>query len=408
MFELWLVWRYMSSSSGKFFNLVTCLSILGMALGVAALVVVMSVVSGFETTLREAVVDVTGHVFVIKRYEALDPLSELEAKLKKIVPEIVSMVPFVHVEGLAAHKGRIGGIIVEGFDPEALDKTLNLRHRVVEGEFNLGTGSEPLPPVLVGRGLAEKLNIKVGEQLSIVLPKNSPTAKILGFTPRLKKFLVKGIIDLGMYEYDTRFLLTSSKAAQELGGIGTSFTGVRIKLTKADLARSASFAISSELGPGYVTRDWLESNHNLFEAIRLEKVVIFIVLLFMTVAACFNISSTLFISVLRRYGDISILRTLGARRMRLVRFFSLQGLVIGAFGSAFGLILGMSLCLIVKYTDFIYVPAEIYHLRHLPIEFRPLDLLSIAVVCFILCFISTLAPAFKGARLNPVEGLRYD
>jgi lipoprotein-releasing system permease protein len=381
---------------------------LGMGLGVAALVVVMSVVSGFETTLRNAVVDVTGHIYLIRRNDAPDSMGDLEKKLHKIVPQITSMLAFVQVQGLAAHKGRIGGVVVEGFDTKNVESTLNLRHRVIEGRFNLGSGLESEPPILVGRGLAEKLNIKVGEELSIVLPKTSPTAKILGFTPRLKKFLVAGVIDLGMYEYDARLLMTSAKAAQDLGGIGNSFSGLRIKLSDADLARQASFNISNELGAGYVIRDWLEANHNLFEAIKLEKKVIFLVMLFMTIAACFNISSTLFISVLRRYGDISVLRTMGAKKSGMIKFFSLQGLIIGAFGSLIGLGIGVGVCLVVKYTDFIYVPAEIYHLRRLPIEFRFLDIFLIVAVSFLLCFISTLAPALKGAKLNPIEGLKYD
>jgi lipoprotein-releasing system permease protein len=193
-----------------------------------------------------------------------------------------------------------------------------------------------------------------------------------------------------------------------LAGLGDIYTGVRILLTDDKYAREASFKFSTELGMNYLSRDWLESNHNLFEAIKLEKVVIFVILMFMTIAACFNISSTLFVSVLRRYGDISILKTLGATRSRLIRFFSLQGLVIGAIGSFGGLILGGILCLVVAKSNFIYVPAEIYHVRHLPVEMRMTDLVMIMVVSMILCFLSTLAPAFRGARLNPVEGLKYD
>jgi len=408
MFELWVVWRYMRTRKGQFFNLVSVLAMLGMVFGVAALVVVMSVVSGFESTLKEAVVDVTGHVLLLKRGEPLDPLDKLEPKLRKIVPQILSLAPFVHVEGIVANNGKIASIVVEGFDPSTVEKTLRLSPRIVSGHFDLGTGLETEPPIMVGIGLAEKLGVKVGDSIAVVLPKNAATVKVLGFATRLKTFKVAAIIDLGMYEYDTRFMLTSAKAAQDLAGLGNIYTGVRIKLTQDKLAREASFKLSTELGLNYVSRDWLEVNHNLFEAIKLERVVIFVILLFMTVAACFNISSTLFVSVLRRYGDISVFKTLGASRGRLVRFFSLQGLVIGALGSFGGLILGGLLCLFVAKTNFIYVPAEIYHVRHLPVEMRIADLALIMVVSMLLCFLSTLAPAFRGAALNPVEGLKYD
>lgn len=408
MFELWVTWRYMVRRRGQFFNLVSILAILGMALGVATLVVVMSVVSGFESTLKSAVIDVTGHILVIKRGEALDPLNEFEPRLRKLIPQIDSLTPFVHVEGIAAHKGKISSVVVEGFEPLSVEKTLRLSPRLISGKFTLGTGDELIAPVIVGSALAQKLNIHVGEELNIVQPKNAPTVKVLGFSSHLKKFIVAGIIDLGMYEYDSRFLLTSTRAAQELAGIGNVFTGVRIKLKDDREVRDASFKLTTELGLNYLVRDWLEINHNLFEAIKLEKVVIFIVLLFMTIAACFNISSTLFVSVLRRYGDISILKTLGATKKRLVRFFSFQGLLVGIMGSFLGLGLGSLVCLLVAKTNFIYIPAEIYHVHHLPVEMRTTDLMMIMAASFILCFLSTLAPALKGARLNPVEGLKYD
>ena len=410
MFEMWIVWRYMRTRKGQFFNLVSVLAMMGMILGVAALVVVMAVVSGFETTLRNAVVDVTGHVLLLKRGEPLDPLATLEPKLRKIVPQIQSVAPFVHVEGIVANKGKIASIVVEGFDPATVERTLRLSPRMVSGKFDLGTGLEPKSPIVVGVGLAEKLGLKTGDEVAVVLPKNAATVKVLGFATRLKTFKVAGIVDLGMYEYDTRFMLTSAKAAQDLEGLGNVYTGLRIRLSdnSAEAARDASFKLSTELGLNYISRDWLEVNHNLFEAIKLEKIVIFVILLFMTVAACFNISSTLFVSVLRRYGDISVLKTLGATRGRLLRFFSLQGLVIGGLGSFLGLVVGALLCLFVAKTNFIYVPAEIYHVRHLPIEMRFSDLVMIMAASMLLCFLSTLAPAFRGARLNPVEGLKYD
>ncbi|MDZ4677865.1 MAG: FtsX-like permease family protein [Oligoflexia bacterium] len=398
----------MKTRRGQFFNLVSILSIIGMALGIGTLVVVLSVISGFESAIKNAVVDVTGHILLLKRGAPLDPLSELEPRLQKLVPQITSTTPFVHVEGMVAHKGKLGGVVVEGFEPNDVEKTLTLRPRLVKGDFNLGTGLEKFPPVIIGQALAEKFELQIGDEVSVVLPKNNSTMKVLGFSARLKKFKVAGIMDMGMHQYDTRFMLTSAKAAQDLGGLGPVYTGLRIKLTDADLARDASFLISTELGLMYLTRDWVESNHNLFAAIKLERIVIFIVMLFMTVAACFNIASTLFISVLRRYGDISVFKTMGATQARLVRFFSLQGMVLGALGSILGIALGLSVCLVIAKTNFIYVPAAVYHLNRLPVEVRMIDIIMILASSFLLCFLSTLAPAIKGAKLHPVEGLKYD
>ena len=408
MFDLWIAWRYIARVRGRFFNMTSSLAVVGMALSVAALVIVMGVISGFETTLRNAVVDVTGHLHLIKRGEPIfEPMDTFIPKLKKIVPAIESVAPFVHVEGMIAHRGRIAGVGVEGFEPQSVGRTLNLRDRIVDGKFDLGTGLERVPPIVIGKGLAKKLQIKIGDEINVILPKNSPSSKVTGFKSVVKKFKVVGLIDLGMYQYDTRFLITSAKAAQDLGGIGPYYLGVRIKLTDPNLAADASFKLSTELSQ-FVSRDWMESNYNLFSAIKLEKVVIFIVVLFITIAACFNIASTLFISVLRRFGDISILKTLGATQFRLMKFFTLQGLAIGFVGTTLGIFLGLVISFIIAKTNIIYVPPEVYHLSRLPIEIRFVDLGLVILASMLLCFVATLAPARRGAKLNPIEGLRYD
>jgi len=409
MFEAWIVWRHLRSKNRKFFNLVSSLAILGMTLGVASLITTMAVLSGFETTLHRAVVDITGHMLIIRRGEPLNNLDQLVPRLKALVPELESVAPFVQVEGMLANHSKITGVVINGFEPEAFDKTLNLKDRVVRGKFNLDAGTAERPAVLAGRALAEKMGFGVGDEITVVLPRNNPSAKGgLGFTPRLKKFLVTGILDLGMYEYDSRFLITSSRAAQELAGLGPIFTGARVKFTSPDIAPIANSRFASELGLGYYIKDWTEVSPNLFKAISIEKRVIFVVLLFMTLAACFNISSTLFVSVLRRYGDISIFRVLGASHAKLMRIFSLQGLVIGVLGSLGGIALGLILCFIVAHTDLVHIPPEVYHLRRLPVEIRLADLVATGIAAFLLCFISTLAPASRGAKLDPVEGLKYE
>lgn len=403
-----MAWRYMRSRRSNFFNLVSILSIVGLALGVATLTIVTSVVNGFEVTLRKSVIDVSGHIWLLKLGGPLDPLDKLLPRVKKILPELQTAAPYVHVDGMVPHKGKIAGVAIEGFDPQNLEKTLPLKERLTSGSFDLGTGQEAVPPVIVARGLSEKLNIKVGEQITIALPKNSPTTRIVGFIPRAKKFKVVGIVDLGMYQYDSRFILTSVKAARDLGGLGNVYTGLRLKLSDYELAQKGSFALATELGPTYISRDWYELNQNLFSAIELERIVIFIVFLFMTVAACFNVSSTLFISVLRRFGDLSILKTLGASRKKLQRLFSIQGIFLGVLGAVIGLVLGISMCFIIAHTNLLFVPAEIYHVRRLPIDIRFFDLFLIVSISLALCFLSTVAPARRAARLDPIEGLRYD
>jgi lipoprotein-releasing system permease protein len=183
---------------------------------------------------------------------------------------------------------------------------------------------------------------------------------------------------------------------------------VRVRLTAPEHSREAGFKISSELGQPYWSRDWFDSNYNFFSAIEIEKIVIFIVLSFMIIVASFNISSTLFVSVLKRYQDISILKTLGAKQVTIVKIFVLQGLFMGMFGSVLGLIVGISLSKFVSRSSIINIPPDIYKFDHLPVEFRLADLLLILLVSFVICLISTLIPALRGAKLNPIEGLKYE
>lgn len=408
MLELWLTWKLVKSHGSDFFNPVTILALVGMALGVAALVTVMGVVSGFQHTLESAVTDVTGHILLIRRGEALDNLEQLLPRIKKIAPQIESTTPFVHVEGLVAGKGKIAGVVIQGLETENYKRTLNLEGRLVEGELNLGSGLEEFPPVVIGKGVKNKLGLEVGEILNIVLPKVSHSQGGPGFAPQLKKFKIVGVLDLGMYEYDSRFVLTSSRAAQKLAGIGPFFTGLRLKLNRADQASRVASDLSSDLGLNYFVRDWMESHYNLFEAIKLEKVVIFFVLLFMTIAACFNVASTLFISVLRRTHDIAILKTIGAKRGRIAKFFTLQGVILGVLGNIFGVSLGLVVCWVITHTNWIDVPPEIYHLNKLPVDIRWKDMLMIFIASLALCILSTWGPARRAARLMPIEGLRYE
>lgn len=406
MLELWWAYRTFIGNRQRFMNPVSFLSLTGMILGVAALIVVMSVVSGFQTTLTSAVTDITGHLLIIKRGEPLDKLEVLLPKMKKIVPDIVAATPFVQVEGMVATKGKISGVVVQGLDLQTSDQALDLKHRLVEGTYNLRSLPNEISPAVIGKGLKDKMSINVGDVVSIVLPKNSPGVKKTGFVPQIKKFKIVGVVNLGMYDYDSRYVLTSSSGAQQLAGIGPFFTGLRVKIKDEKQAGRASFDLSSELGYQYLVRDWMESHYNLLTAIEHEKVVIFIVLLSITIAACFNIASTLFISVIRKTQDIAIMKAFGTSSMRILRFFSLQGMFLGIGGSLLGLILGLSLCFILTHTNIFYVPPEIYHLSHLPVEIRWFDIMTIMGACLTLCFISTLAPALKAARMIPVQGLR--
>lgn len=406
--DVWLVWRYMTGRAGQFFNFSTVLAIIGMALGVGTLVLVMAVFSGFEASLRNAIVDITGHLYLSRRGGVLDPMEELGQKVRKLVPSVKSMTPYVLIEGMVPFKGKIAGVLFEGHEPDTVNETLKLKDRIIEGRFDLGTGKEKMPNIIVGKGLAADLGIGVGDVLPVVVPTRSPTSRVVGLQPRLKRFKVVGLIDLGMYKYNKRYLLAAAPAVQKLGALKGRYQGVRIKLDDYRKSRDASDILSTELGYKYYSRDWFDQKRNLFQAVALERKAIFVILLFLTIAACFNIASTLFISVVRRYGDISVLKTLGATRGRLVRFFSVQGMFIGIIGSIAGVFVGWLGIGFLTKTSLFRVPDKVYDLSRWPVELGLQDVVITLVVSFLLCFLSTLIPAIRGSRFNPIEGLRYE
>ncbi len=407
-FQLWMAWRYLFS--GKAFRgEILALSLLGLALGVAALVVAMAVVSGYQSTLRRAVIDVTGHILAVGPGPLPNRGADLAQKMRPLIEDsLVAQTPFIHLEAIVAHQGQVSGVFIEGLDLDSFDQVLNLEPRLREGRF-LKEAAEPVAEAMIGQGLAKRLDLKVGDEIRLVIPVSSGLEGS-GFRSRMARFRVVGVLDLGRHDYNLRYVAVEMGRAQDFAQVGDHITGFRLKLRSADLARPVSLALSHEFGRGLWARDWQEINRSLFEAAALEKVVIFIVLSLMIVAASFTVASTLLISVVRRYRDISLLKAMGATGTDIRRMFTYQGLLIGLLGSVLGLVLGLVACWVFMWAVefFDLFPAEVYKLDSIQLDLRPLDLLATVAACILVCFLATLAPARKGAKLSPVEGLRYE
>jgi lipoprotein-releasing system permease protein len=406
-FHLDLVVRFVASGR-RLLNLPSMMALIGMALGVASLTVAMAVVSGFESTLKSAIVDVFGHVMVVKRGEKSRDLASVMTSVREAVPGVVAHTPFVNIEGLMVGGGKLSGILIQGMDPKTIDDVLNVRSRVIEGQYTLQS-RDGTPVALVGKALAKRFELKVGEAFKVVLPAPSRSDSS-GFSPRVQTYVLAGILDLGKAEYDERTVMTDLRSAQELAGIGDNFSGIRLKLKDSDDAMAASLALSRELGPQFWTMDWSEVNKNLFEAVKIERIAIFFVILIMVIAASFNIASNLFVSVLQRYGDISILRAMGFSRRDVARVFMYQGLFFGLLGTFAGLVLGLILSWLFVFAQnyMVLMPVEAYRLDRIGVELRAVDLVMIVVASILVCLLSTLVPARRGSRLDPVEGLRYE
>lgn len=403
-----MVWRYIKAGH-RGLSLTTILSLVGMTIGVASLVVGMAVLSGYESTLKKTVTDVVGHVLVMKTVRSQDDKTNLVEEVRPHVEGLEAATPFAYLEAVLAHGGTVSGVVVEGVDPNTVHQVLNLKSRLIQGDFDLSLNDAGVAGVVVGKGVFKNFGLELGDVFRVVMPV-SDGLNTEAFKPRLRKFRVTGVLDMGRHDYDTRYIISDLKEAQAFAQIGDRVSGYRLRLKDENKAQEASLRITNNLGYGYWARDWRDVNRNLFDAVQLEKIVIFLVLLIIVIAASFNISSTLFVSVIQRFNDISVLKTLGANRRFVLRIFTFQGLFIGILGAFFGLLLGLLAC-----QGFIWaqeawglIPGDIYKLDHVDLELRWLDLLAIAGSSMLICFISTLAPARRGAKLSPVEGLRYE
>lgn len=378
-----------------------------MCIGVASLVVSMAVFSGYVSTLEKTVQDAVGHILIIKRGAA-----DQNEMLKEIQPMIrgrQSETPFILAEAILAHQGKINGVVVEGVDLDTVHDVLNLRDRVIAGSFDLSSKGKGEPNVLIGKGIAAKFNLKVGDIFRIVIPL-STEFQAASFRPKLGKFRVAGIVNFGRYDFDTRYVVMSIAQVQDFAEMGKKITGYRFKIDDPYKAREISAEIGNKFGSVYWSRDWQEVNRNLFEAAKLEKAVLFVVLMILVVAAAFNIANTLFVSVVQRYRDISVLKTLGATNGFVRSIFIAQGLMVGAVGATLGITVGLLLCRLVEWAQVRWqlVPAEVYKLDHINLDVQITDLLVIVGVSLLICFIATMVPSRRGSRISPVEGLRYE
>ena len=406
MTAAWLAFRYFGSWR-RFFTLTTVLAVLGMTIGVASLVVSMAVFSGYVSTLEKTVQDAVGHLLVLKRGAA--DQSEMLKDITPLVDGLIGQTPFVYSEAILAHKGKISGILIEGIDEDTVDSVLNLKDRVIAGKLEFVRRPGGLPKVLIGKGIAQRFNLGVGDQVNLVVPL-SAEYQASSFRPKLAKFEIAGVINYGRYDFDSRYVVMQISQAQEFVELGKRITGYRLKIKDPFKARGIVLDIGNKFGPTYWARDWLEVNRNLFEAARLEKTVLFFVLMILVVAAAFNIANILFISVVQRYRDISVLKTMGAPNRMIRRIFIAQGLIVGAVGALSGISIGLILCRVFEWLQYRYqlIPAEVYKLDHINLQVRFWDLLAILGATLAVCFVATLVPSRRGAKISPVEGLRYE
>jgi lipoprotein-releasing system permease protein len=397
---LWLAYRFLKASHSTLLSPTGLISLLGLIIGVASLVVSLSVVSGFETTLKQSIIDVAGDVQIYNFEPEALPLEEI----KKLAPDLKNYTSFFSVEGVAAFNGQVKGIFIQALNPQSVNEVLNLKKRVVEGDFDLTQEG-----LVLGRTLAQKMGVKVGDLFNVIVPLKNELVPG-DFKRIILPFKVSGVINFGKYEFDERLLLANEQFLRSRGLLKQRAPGMILKLQDSEKARWTADRLMTHLSGRARVRDWKEFSENLFEAVKIERAVIFFIILVIVIAAAFNVSITQYINVVRKYADISILKTMGVSKKNLILIFCCQGLLMSCLGLIFGFTLGFVLSSGFELLEVYYdvLPSSVYKIDQIDLHLRAWDAFYIIASTLFVCLISSVAPAVKGASLPPVEGLRYD
>ena len=415
-YEFFISLRYLKAKRKQaFISLITWISIGGVAVGVTALIVVISVMGGMQEDLRNKILGTNSHVVVLSNEGAMTKYGEIIKKIEG-VPHVVSASPFIFNQVMLTSHSSVSGVAIRGIDPDLEAKVTDLSKRVKEGGLKLlktpqsselqTPNSELIEGIVIGKDLARNLAVFLGDTIDVVSPFGRATP--MGTTPKVEKFRVVGIFDTGMYEYDSSLALISIPAAQRFFSMGETVTGIEIKVDDIYLADSVADKIHSMLGFPYWTRDWMEMNKNLFSALKLEKFGMFVILTLIIIVAAFNIIGTLIMMVMEKGRDIAILKSMGATDNSIMKIFIMEGLIIGIAGTIIGCIGGYVLCELLDTYHFIKLPSDVYQLDTLPVKMNPIDFLYISLSAIVISFLATIYPSWNASRLDPVEALRYE
>jgi lipoprotein-releasing system permease protein len=402
----WYATRTLTTARGLF-NLSTLLSLVSLAIGIATLITVMALVNGYEKALKSSVFDVVGHILITKSPVPIyNPNQEVQKLKENLSIKDFEFSPYVQKEALAVHRGQIQGVVIEGLDYRTFNKVSNIKNRIIEGTLDLKKALDE-QGVYLGKGLGEEFGLSVGDKINIVVPF---TDYDFGIRRTVQSFTIFGFLDLGKYEYNNRYVLTEINNARKLFEFSDSASsGLRLKFKDPKLAIKFQNEII-EKNLSYSAQTWKDTNLSLFEAIKIERVIIFLILCIMVVIGAFNLSTGLFLSVYKKTVDMSVLRSLGLRARQVVAIFMIQGMIIGVVGFIFGCGLGYLMIYVLNHilASGLFLPPEVYKLNSLILEVNPKDLIFIFFAAMAICFAATISPASRNFKLKPAEGLKYD
>jgi lipoprotein-releasing system permease protein len=411
-FPLYIGLRYFRAKRrNQFISFISVMSLVSIAIGVMALITVLSVMNGFQNELRDRILGMTSDATVSGFDNRLEDWAAVMQQVRH-QPHVAGAAPYVEDQAMLANGSNMSGTEIRGVLPDMEGEVSEVGKRMVAGSLDdLTPGSYN---IVLGKDLAFALAVAPGDKVILMISQGNVTPA--GLIPRFRRFTVTGVFDAGMYEYDRGLALINLKDAETLYGFGDAVSGVRLKLDDKYLAPDVARKLNRDFGGAYFVSDWTQDHVNFFKAIAMEKTVMFVILSLIELVAAISIAITLVMAVTDKQADIAILRTLGATPRSIMGIFIVQGTIIGFLGTILGLMLGVLLAYNLNdimhflqnafHTEFL--PSSVYYISDLPAAIYPADVLRITVASFLLTVLSTLYPAWRAARTQPAEALRYE
>jgi lipoprotein-releasing system permease protein len=407
-FEISVGLRYMKAKRKQaLISVISAFSVLGVMLGVMTLIIVLGVMNGFEKDLKEKILGTVSHLVVLNHADrTVTGWPKLMERINGL-DGIRAVTPYIYGQAMLSSRGRVRGVVVRGIDVATAGQVISLPRYLQTGSVrDLESMHDGMAGIIVGRELAVANSLREGDAVQLISPQGKRTP--IGAVPRVQNFKIVGIFKSGMYEFDANLVYMELEAAQKFFEMGDGVTGIEVALKDIYYAPKLGTRIEVSLGNPFWTRTWKEMYRNLFSALKLEKMAMFIILTFIVLVAAFNIIISLIMLVMEKSRDIAILKALGATSDRIMRIFIVQGMVVGIVGTFLGAVAGLAGAALLSRYSIIDLPEEIYTISKLPVAIEVSDVLIICVVALTICFLATLYPSLRAARLEPVEALRYE